>query len=262
MTEDITLISTNPIRFLFSDEEQIVVGNFRDYLLTKRFNFVASINNLRDLADLYFKIDETWVDAMKTIELLSKREWIVPVQLTIFCFREIRMAAELLFCCCTTPGNSHLRSAIESFVHAQKILKEPGLIKVWLSRDSDRAEYDRYFKANFKANLFPKDSGFEHLHSLWQMLCEVGPHPNVNSLGLSSSVTTTASEAFWRLEFFETGQDEIAKNLLLMIQCALEMFKSTYSSFHEQLSSNPALLKRLTNGLVDLGLLKRKYLGG
>lgn len=47
--------------------------------------------------------------------------WIVPAQLTIFCFHELRLEAELHFCCCTTPGYSHLRTAIEPFVQAQKI---------------------------------------------------------------------------------------------------------------------------------------------
>ena len=182
------------------------------------------------------------------------------MQLMIFSYREMRLAAELLFCCCTTPGYSHLRSSIESFVQAQKILRQPELGMVWLSRDENRTEYNKFFKSNFKANMFPEQSGFAHLHHIWEMLCDAGPHPNVTSIGVSSSTTTIDADVLWRLEFFEIDHGEITKNILLMIQCGLDMYKSTYSSFHERLSMEPEILKKLTNQLVEFSQLRTKYM--
>lgn len=250
---------TNLDRFLFKEEDGIVVGNFRRYFLTKRYNFVATINNYRDLSDLYFRVDQNWIDAIAAIGHNQNENWIVPAQLTIFCFRELRLGAELLFSCCTTLGYSHLRTAIESFVQAQKILRQPELGIVWLSRDSNIAEYNRHFKEKFKASLFPDNSGLAHLHGIWQMLCDAGPHPNVTSLGISSTTTTSDTDVLWRLEFFEVDQGEITKNILLLIMCALDMFKSTYSSFHDRLSNEPEMLKRLTAHLVEFSQLRTKY---
>ena len=130
---------------------------------------------------------------------------------------------------------------------------------VWLSRDQDRPEYDKHFKAKFRANMFPEHSGFEHLHKIWEMLCDAGPHPNVTSIGISSSMTTLDTDVTWRLESFEVNQSEIAKNILLMVQCALDMFKSTYSSFHERLAHQPEMLKTLTAHLAEFSRLKAKY---
>lgn len=259
MATDFPFDGTNLERFLFPEEERIIVGNFRGYFLTKRYNFVATINNCRDLSDLYFRVDQNWLDAIRALEKLQNKDWIVPVQLTIFCFREMRLAAELLFCCCTTPGYSHLRTAIESFIQAQKILRQPELGTVWLSRDEERTEYNKHFKGNFKANMFPEYSGFAHLHGIWEMLCDAGPHPNVTSVGISSSTTTSETDVLWKLEFFEVDQGEITKNILLMIQCGLDMFKSTYSSFHGRLSKEPEMLKRLTAQLVEYSQLRAKY---
>lgn len=251
--------SSNIERFLFPEEQQIIVGNFREYFLTKRYNFVATINNYRDLSDLYFQVDKNWLDAISALGDIQNGYWIVPAQLTIFCFRELRLAAELLFCCCTTPGYGHLRTAIESFVQAQKILRQPELGKVWQSRDQDRKEYNKHFKADFRTNMFPEHSGFEHLHKIWAMLCDAGPHPNVTSIGISSSTTTSNTDVLWRLEFFEVDEGEISKNVLLMIQSALDMFKTTYSSFHERLSQEPEMLRTLTAHLVGYSRLRAKY---
>ena len=112
--------STSAERFLFP-EEGILRGDFKHYFLTKRFNFIATLNNHRDLSDLFLHIDQDWLEAITDLSQIHNPEWIVPGQLTIFCFRELRLAAEMLLSGCTTPGFSHLRSALELFVQAQKI---------------------------------------------------------------------------------------------------------------------------------------------
>jgi hypothetical protein len=40
--------ASNIERYLFPEEQQIIAGKFRGYFLTKRYNFVATINNHRD----------------------------------------------------------------------------------------------------------------------------------------------------------------------------------------------------------------------
>lgn len=248
-------------RYLFT-EEKLLRGDFREYFLRKRFNFIATLNNNRDLGDLFLHVDEDWVSAIKLLGQHPPAEWLVPVQLTVYCFRELRLSAEMLLSGCTTPGFSHLRSALESFVHAQKIMREPMLGSVWLARDSERPEYDKHFKANFKANLFPPSSGFAHLHGVWQMLCDTGPHPNVNSLGISSSITESHVDVNWAVEFFEVSEAELASNFILMVMCSLEMFKHTYNVFHERLSSDPNILRRLHSHLARYAQLKANYRHG
>jgi hypothetical protein len=63
----------------------------------------------------------------------------------------------------------------------------------------------------------------------------------------------------WELEFFEVDPGEITKNLLLMIKCELDMFKHSYSAFHERLSLRPHLLTNLQSQLVDFAKLGQKY---
>ena len=148
---------------------------------------------------------------------------------------------------------------MEAFTHAQTILREPAMGKVWYSRDDDRAEYNKYFKGNVKTNLFPETSGFAHLHETWQMLCDAGPHSNVTSLGISSSTTTSDTHRLWMLNFFETDRKKLAENLLLLIMCSLEMFKHTYNMFHSRLSSHPKLLRNLTAHLTSFSQLRDTY---
>jgi hypothetical protein len=260
MTEDIPFTGTNLDRFLFREEEKIVVGNFRGYFLTKRYNFVATINNHPEISVLYFRLDQSWIEALERLEYLQNHDWIVPTQLTIFCFRELRLAAELLFSCCTTPGNSHLRTAIESFAQAHKIMREPELGSVWLAREENRAEYDKHFRFNFKDNMFPENSGFDQLHRIWKLLCDAGPHPNVNSLGISSSTKISGNEVNWRLEFFEVDQREITSNILMMLQCGLGMLISTHTAFHERLSKEPEMLSKVRAIGVEFSRLRAKYL--
>jgi hypothetical protein len=250
--------ANNIEKFLFSEEE-LLRGDFKGYFLTKRFNFIANLNNHHDLADLFLHVDQEWLEAISDLSQIQNPDWIVPVQLTIFCFRELRLAAEMLLSGCTTPGFSHLRSALESFVQAQKILREPSLAGVWLCRDDDRAEYNKHFKANFKANLFPDISGFAHLHGIWQMLCDAGPHPSVTSIGVSSSITESQQDVSWALNFFEVQPEELTKNMLLMIMVSLEMYKFTYNGFHERLSANTNRLTRLHSHLNRFQELKRRY---
>jgi hypothetical protein len=157
---------------------------------------------------------------------------------------------------CTTPGFNHLRSALESFVQAQKILREPALGVVWLSRDDDRKAYNQHFRA---ANLFPETSGLQNLHGIWKMLCDAGPHPSVTSVGVSSTITKTQQEMRWSLDFFEVRPEELTKNLLFMLSISLELYKFTYSSFHERLSENTERLKRLHSHLIRFQELKRLY---
>jgi hypothetical protein len=250
--------STSAERFLFP-EETILRGDFKHYFLTKRFNFIATLNNHRDLSDLFLHIDQDWLEAITDLSQISNNDWIVPVQLTIFCFRELRLAAEMLLSGCTTPGFSHLRSALESFVHAQKIMREPALGAVWLCRDDNQREYERHFKRKLKDNLFPETSGLQNLHGIWKMLCDAGPHPSVTSVGVSSTITETQQEMRWSLDFFEVRQAELNKNLLFMLSISLELYKFTYSSFHERLSANPERLKRLYSHLNRFQELKSLY---
>ncbi len=243
--------------YLFDEEKRFVVGDFREYLVRKRFNFIATLNSFADISDLYFAVDENWIETIRGLQTVTKGEWIAPTQLTIFCFRELRIAAELLFSCCTTPGYTHLRTAMEAFTHAQKILREPATGKVWFSRDEDLAEYNKHFKGNIKANLFPENAGFAHLHEIWKMLCDAGPHSNVTSLGISSSTADSSTHRSWTLDFFETDPKELSGNLLLLIMCSLDMFKHTYNMFHDRLTLHPQLLPRLKAHLISFSQLQR-----
>jgi hypothetical protein len=245
--------------YLFDEEKRFVVGDFREYLVRKRFNFIATLNSFPDISDLYFAADENWIEAIRGLQTVTKGEWIAPTQLTIFCFRELRIAAELLFSCCTTPGYTHLRTAMEAFTHAQKILREPATGKVWFSRDEDPAEYNKHFKGNVKINLFPEGAGFAHLHEIWKMLCDAGPHSTVTSLGISSSTADSGTQRFWMLDFFETDRKELSGNLLLLIMCSLDMFKHTYNMFHDRLTLHPQLLPRLKAHLTSFYQLQAKY---
>lgn len=248
--------SNDTTKLLFPGEARFVTGDYRNYLQIKRHNFIATLNKYPEICELYFQADENWIQALHSLEHARKEEWIVPKQLTIFCFRELRLAAELLFSCCTNQGYNHLRTALEAFTQAQKIIREPALDKVWLGRDENRAEYDKYFKHKVKDNLFPASSGFDQLHGVWKMLCDAGAHSNVTSLGISSSIRASDGDVLWNLDFFEVDQGEVTKNLLLMVMCQLEMFKHTYNVFHERLSLQPHILENLRSHLAQFAKLK------
>jgi hypothetical protein len=91
------------------------------------------------------------------------------------------------------------------------------------------------------------------------MLCDAGPHPSVTSVGVSSTITESQQEMRWSLDFFEVRPEELTKNLLFMLSVSLELYKFTYSSFHERLSANTECLKRLHSHLNRFQELKRLY---
>src|SRR5437870_2836028 len=177
----------NEREMLLPVESLALHGEYRNYYLTKRNNYFASIQGLPELWDCFLRLDEIFTREFSDLERLRDTADFLPLQLFMSSHAKIRIACELAFASCVGEAWSIIRDAIDTAVVGHKIHREPHLGIVWRSKEDDahamkkwRAAFDSYKETT----LFPAEHGLAELHEYYRAFSEGGTHASVTSMGL------------------------------------------------------------------------------
>src|ERR1017187_4966283 len=121
-------------------ESQNIPTCYREYYKIKRNNLFSSIQGFPEMWRYYILLDTIWkreIDALKPPCEVSR---VFPLILYLNAHAKMRVSIELALSGCLAEARSILRDAIEFVAHAHRMLADPQLQSVWLSKNEDRSE--------------------------------------------------------------------------------------------------------------------------
>ena len=150
---------------------------------------------------------------------------------------------ELAFTGCMAEARSILRDAVECVAHAHRMLPDPELQKVWLSKNDSEAAlkaFDGEFVHFKKARAF---KGLGELHKVWGELSETGSHANINSTVDRFAQITDDKNIEFRLNY--TGvenQPMWAIMVFTMLLACSTMENVFFSDYEDRLKLDDTLM--------------------
>lgn len=236
--------SVDENRLLVEFERQNMPKDYREYYATKRHNFFASIQGFRELWELYLRLDAVLFRENNDLKVATDTSRVFPVLLYFNAHAKMRIAMELAFTGCTAEARSILRDAVECVAHAHRMLPNPELQKVWLSKNDSEAAlkaFDAEFVHVKKVRVF---SGLPDLHRVWGELSETGSHSNINSTVDRFAQITDDKGVELRLNY--TGVENIpmwAMMIFTMLLACSTMENVYFSDYEDRLKLDDTLME-------------------
>jgi len=159
-----------------------IPAQYREYYGTKRNNLFASIQGFPEMWEYYHRLDAIWMREIADLKTRIHPNRLFPLILFINAHAKMRISIELALCGCLGEARSILRDAVEFVAHAHRLLCDPKLHIVWLSKRDGQIEekaFKKAFEHNKKVGLF---KGLDELHEKWKELSETGAHANPLSI--------------------------------------------------------------------------------
>jgi len=222
-------------------------GDYKDYFMTKRNNFFATIQVFPGLWQCFSMLDDAWMREFQDLQRLREVRHMLPGILFMNGHAQFRIAWELGFSCCIGEAWNVLRSGIESVAHAHKVYREPHLAEVWSAKDDGPKELQAFkvaFERNKKDSLFPAQHGLDKLHHFWSQFSELGTHTTVSSLARRFAEEKTAEDVNWQLNYFEADSERTAIFLFSLLLAAAHMENAFFGCFETRLKLDPILMSK------------------
>ncbi|OFW38504.1 MAG: hypothetical protein A3J28_02765 [Acidobacteria bacterium RIFCSPLOWO2_12_FULL_60_22] len=219
-------------------ERQNLHLHYKDFYITKRNNFFATIQAFPELWRCFEFLNDIWQREFADLERGRDVKTMLPSILFMNAHARFLVAFELAFSCCTSDASNVLRSGIESVAYAHKILRQPELAVVWLDKDEgaeERKAYERAFQKNKRESLFSPEHGLGMLYKCWCDYSEIATHSTVASIGLRFQSVETPTDISWRLNYFEADQPNLAAFLFSFLVASLHMENVHFRSFEGRL---------------------------
>jgi hypothetical protein len=242
-TTPVTANTVDENTLLVEFERQHMPKDYQGYYATKRHNFFASIEGFKELWELYLRLDAIWFRENADLKVATDTSRVFPLLLYFNAHAKIRIAMELAFTGCMAEARSILRDAVECVAHAHRMLPDPDLQKVWLSKNDNEAAL-KTFEAEFVH--FKKDrvfSGLPDLHRVWGELSETGSHSNINSTVDRFAQITDDKGVELRLNY--TGVENIpmwAMMIFTMLLACSTMENVYFSDYEDRLKLDDTLM--------------------
>jgi hypothetical protein len=227
-------------------EEKNLRGEYRDYFITKRHNYFASIQILPELWDCFLELDEIRKHEFADVERLRDVKHLLPLQLFLNSHAQFRVAFELGFSTCIAEAWNIVRSAIEATAHAHKIFREPHLALTWAHKEDGKKEFQAYraaFEHNKKENLFPVEYGLGKLYDYYSHFSEAGTHATVTALALRYHSERTPTDVNITHAYLESDPRRVAPFLNSMLDAGFLMETACFSCFKERLNLDVELVR-------------------
>ena len=122
-----------------------IPAQYREYYGIKRNNFFASIQGFPEMWQYYLRLDAVWMREFDDLKVRIDPNRLFPLILFFNAHAKMRMSIELALCGCLSEARSILRDAIEFVAHAHRLLSDPKLHIVWLSKRDGQIE-EKAFK--------------------------------------------------------------------------------------------------------------------
>jgi hypothetical protein len=232
--------------FLLALEQEILHGDYKEYFKTKRYNFLASVQQFPALWECYQLLDQIWLREFNDLERLHEPVRVLPMVLFMYAHAQLRVARELGFSCCFGEAWNTVRSGIEAVVHAYKLIREPGLLSVWIEKNDGKSQKDAFhqaFEAHKKKNLFPSEYGLEELHGIYSEFSEFGTHSTIGAVSLHAETDCMPTNFALRHNYFEVEPKKIALYLARILTASSYMETAFFNCFDSRLKLDPELPK-------------------
>jgi hypothetical protein len=232
--------------FLLASEQEILHGDYKEYFKTKRYNFLASVQQFPALWECYQLLDQIWLREFNDLERLREPVQILPMVLFMYAHAQFRVARELGFSCCFGEAWNTIRSGIEAVAHAYKLVREPRLLRVWIEKDDGKSQKKAFreaFEANKEENLFPSEYGLEELHRFYSDFSELGTHSTIGALSLRVETDHAPANFGLAHNYFEVEPRKVALYLALILRASCHMERAFYNCFDLRLKLDPELPK-------------------
>lgn len=219
---------------------------YKEYLRTKRQNCFASIQKFPVAWKCFDLLDRIWARGLADLEYPGSVDRLLPMMLFGHAHTQFRIALDLGFSSCTLEAENVIRSGIEATAYARKVLSQPELATVWLSKDDgprEKKAFKQAFLDKKKNSLFGPQSGLEPLYPYWSKFSERGTHTTISSLGSRISVEPAMTDGGrWLLNYFEVDPLKLRMSLRMILTAAHMMEAAFFKSFAGRLELDSNLV--------------------
>jgi|ERR1700674_3826011 len=232
--------------FSLALERGILRGDYKEYFKTKRHNFLASIRQFPALWECFQLLDQIWLREFNVMDPLQEPVQILPMVLFMYAHGQLRVARELGFSCCFGEAWNTVRSGIEAVVHGYKLIREPGLLRVWIEKNDGKLQkgaFHRAFEAHKKENLFPSKYGLDELYRTYVDFSEFGTHSTIGALSLHAGTDYIPSSLALIHNYFEVEPKRIALYLARILVTSSHMERAFFNGFDSRLKLDTELPK-------------------
>jgi hypothetical protein len=225
-------------------ERQQIPEPFRAHYLTKRHNFLATIQQFPYIWNCFMRLDAILQREFEVMQRLRDPHLMLPMILFMNAHQKMRVASELGCSTCLTEAHSVLRDAIESTAHAHRLALNPPLQEVWIGKnDSEDAKktFNEEFQAYKATRLF---DALPDLYKLWGEFSEFGSHTNINSIQARFASVRTTEDLQFHLNYLGAEPKVLVPALFEMVLVFSELEKVLFKVAQKRL--------HLDNELVDM----------
>jgi hypothetical protein len=243
-------------------ESQHIPADYREYYKIKRNNFFASIQGFPEMWRYYTLLDAIWLREFGDLKPPGNVNHWFPLILFFNAHAKIRISIELALSGCLAEARSILRDAVEFVAHAHRMLADPQLQSVWLSKNEDQRAFSEAFERHKREGLF---KGLEELHRTWGQLSESGSHATLNAI-CDRFVTRRSADGApeaWEFRYCGVDQRFWAMSLFSMLLTCFTMEQTFFRNYEERLGLDHVLVRmraefeRYKEQLREI--LKRRY---
>jgi hypothetical protein len=222
-------------------ESQHIPPDYKEYYVIKRNNLFASIQGLPEMWKYYILLDDIWLREFGDLKPPGNVNQLFPLVLFFNAHAKIRVSIELALSGCLAEARSVLRDGVEVVAHAHKMLADPQLQIVWLSKNEDEEAFKEAFERYKKEGLF---KGLEELYETWGRLSETGSHATLNSLcDRSATVKSEDGGETWKLNYCGAEPRVWAISLFSMLLTCFTMEQTFFHDYESRLRLDHVLVR-------------------
>jgi len=194
------------------------------------------------------------------MQKVTDTRWIMPFALYMNAHQKMLIAMELGFATCLPEAHSILRDAIESLVHAHRLLSDSDLQVKWLQKnDGEIGEHE--FKEEFwyskRDKLF---DGLPELLKLWGHFSEFGSHTNINSIVTRFFRRDGPSDVDIGMNYLGVPAEVLIPALFEVLLVFHVMEEVFYKDFEDRLKLDPELGRMRTQFHIDREKLRKRII--
>jgi hypothetical protein len=222
-------------------ESQNIPEPYKEYYKVKRNNFFASIQGFPEMWKYYILLDKIWLREFGDLKPPRDANLLFPLILFFNAHAKMRVSIELALSGCMAEARSILRDAVEFVAHAHRMLDDPQLQKVWLSKNEEKQAFTDAFERQKKEGLF---RGLDELYAKWGELSETGSHATLNSMCdrfVVGQLDDGSQE--WRLNYCGVEPRMWAMSLFSMLLTCFVMERTFFGDYEDRLKLDPILIQ-------------------
>jgi hypothetical protein len=229
---------------LLASEDVVLRGDYKEYFKTKRYNFLASVQQFPALWECFQLLDQIWLRDFNVMDPLHEPVQVLPIVLFMYAHGQLRVARELGFSCCFGEAWNTVRSGVEAVAHGYKLIREPGLLRVWIEKNDGKRQKDafhRAFEAHKRESLFPSEYGLDELYRTYCDFSEFGAHSSIGALSLHAETDSIQSSFALTHNYFEVEPKKIALYLARILVTSSYMERALFNCFDSRLKFDSEL---------------------